>query len=312
MPAQQAMNMPFTAFGVEDITWKPEDMKYLLYGRETCPETGREHLQGYVQFKKKQSIAGAKKIFGDNTIHFEFAKGDYEENYKYCTKTRECDDCPNVFFERGEPTRKKGQRNDILEVVRRIEGGNELKDLMFDPEVCDTVARCMPFVRQCVADFKAGKGLKAMRDKMESASLRSWQQGVVSIVDAEPDTRAVYWYWDHAGNTGKSFMVDWLVAMKNAVVFTHGKMHDIAHAYNHQKVVCFDLSRTQEEKLDAVYMAMECLKNGRMFSGKYESTTKIFEVPHVFVYANFAPDKAKLSADRWKVTEIISANNPGV
>ena len=306
MPAKQAFNMPFTAFDVEDIEWKPDHMKYLLYGRETCPTTGREHLQGYVQFKKKQTIAGAKKIFDNDSIHFEFAKGDYEENFKYCTKTRECDPVPNVYFERGEPTRKKGQRNDIQEVIRRIEAGNDLRDLMFDDEVNDTVARCMPFVRQAIADFKAGKGLASLKSKLESAQLRSWQSGVRNVVEQSPDGRSVYWYWDSRGNTGKSFMVDWLVAFHKAVVFTHGKMHDIAHAYNHEPVVCFDLSRTQEEKLDAVYMALECFKNGRMFSGKYESTTKVFETPHVFVFANFAPDKTKLSEDRWKITEIIS------
>lgn len=306
MPAKQAFNMPFTAYNVEDIEWFPDHMKYLLYGRETCPTTGKQHLQGYVQFHKKQTIVGAKRIFGNDTIHFEFAKGDYEENYKYCTKTRECDPVPNVFFEFGEPTRKKGQRNDLQEVIRRIEAGNDLKDLIFDDEVNDTVARCMPFVRQAIADFKAGKGLAAIKSKLESAQLRSWQLGVKNICDESPDGRSVYWYWDARGNTGKSFMVDWLVAFNNAIVFTHGKMHDIAHAYNHEKVVCFDLSRTQEEKLDAVYMALECFKNGRMFSGKYESTTKVFEIPHVFVFANFAPDKTKLSADRWKVTEILS------
>jgi len=306
MPAKQAFNMPFTAYGVEDIEWKPEHMKYLLYGRETCPTTGREHLQGYVQFKKKQTIVGAKRIFGDDTIHFEFAQGDYEANFKYCTKTRECDEVPNVYFERGEPTRKSGQRNDIQEVIRRIEGGNDLKDLIFDDEVNQTVARCMPFVRQAVADFKAGRGLAAIKSKLESAQLRSWQLGIQHIVESTPCTRSVYWFWDARGNTGKSFMVDWLVAFKEAIVFTHGKMHDIAHAYDHQKVVCFDLARTQEEKLDAVYMALECFKNGRMFSGKYESTTKVFEVPHVFVFANFAPDKTKLSADRWKITEIVT------
>jgi hypothetical protein len=300
--------MPFTAYGygAEDIEWQPDHMKYLLYGRETCPTTGKEHLQGYVQFKKKQTIAGAKKIFGDNTIHFEFAKGDYEENYKYCTKTRECDEVPNVFFERGEPTRKKGQRNDLQEVLRRIEAGNDLRDLMFDHEVCDTVARCMPFVRQACADFKANKGLNAIKSRMANVQLRSWQLGLLSVVNGEPDNRSVYWFWDAKGNTGKSFMVDYLLANKGAIVFTHGKMHDIAHAYNYQKVVCFDLARTQEEKLDAVYMALECFKNGRMFSGKYESTTKTFEIPHVIVFANFAPDKTKLSEDRWKITQIVT------
>jgi len=99
-------------------------------------------------------------------------------------------------------------------------------------------------------------------------------------------------------------MADYLVALHGAIVFTHGKVSDIVYAYNFERVVIFDLSRTQADKLDGIFMAIENFKNGRFFSPKYESQTKVFSVPHVFVFSNFDPDRSKLSADRWKVNQL--------
>jgi len=56
-----------------------------IMGREICPETKKEHLQGYVEFSFKKRLTALKKGL-DNTIHWEKAKGDKQTNIKYCTK----------------------------------------------------------------------------------------------------------------------------------------------------------------------------------------------------------------------------------
>lgn len=59
--------------------------KYMLFGKEKAPETGTEHLQGYVNLKSGCSLKSLKKKLGER-CHIEKAKGSVEDNYKYCTK----------------------------------------------------------------------------------------------------------------------------------------------------------------------------------------------------------------------------------
>jgi len=47
---------------------------------------------------------------------------------------------------------------------------------------------------------------------------------------------------------------------------------------------------------------IESLKNGFILSGKYQSTQKIFPIPHVVVFANHLPKKEVYSAQRVRVT----------
>jgi hypothetical protein len=47
---------------------------------------------------------------------------------------------------------------------------------------------------------------------------------------------------------------------------------------------------------------LEELKNGYVFSPKYESKNKSFPTPHVVVLMNETPDRSKLSADRYSIT----------
>jgi len=103
---------------------------------------------------------------------------------------------------------------------------------------------------------------------------------------------------------GKSFMSGHLETQHNAFIVSGGKVADIAHPYKAEPVVVFDLSRTMVDHCDHIYTIIEKLKDGCLFSGKYQSHSKIFDSPHVIVFANFKPDLTKLSIDRWKVVSI--------
>jgi len=84
------------------------DYKYLCYGEEKCPDTGRKHLQGYFTFRNAKKLSCLKADFG--TFHFEVSKADGFKNKLYCSKTRECDPVPNeVFMEYGDVPSKTGQ-----------------------------------------------------------------------------------------------------------------------------------------------------------------------------------------------------------
>jgi hypothetical protein len=67
-------------------------------------------------------------------------------------------------------------------------------------------------------------------------------------------------------------------------------------------ILIFDLQRAKEDYIP--YGTIEQLKNGIFFSGKYEASTHVINSPHVICFANYPPDKYKLSADRWNIIEI--------
>lgn len=99
------------------------------------------------------------------------------------------------------------------------------------------------------------------------------------------------------------------IKFPNEIVFCSGKASDIKFAVsthiNEGKLLTaciFHFTRTQEQYIS--YEALESVKDGIFFSGKYESKQCIFNSPHVIVFANFPPDKNNLSLDRWKITEI--------
>lgn len=134
-------------------------------------------------------------------------------------------------------------------------------------------------------------------------TLRKWQQNIVNIIKEEPDDRSIYWYWEKTGNIGKSVFCKYLAVHHEATIFNNGKFSDLAFAIpDNPKIIVFDLPRQSEERFN--YSAVEAIKNGMIFSGKYESKTKIFNSPHVLIFANYEPDKSAMSKDRWKITEI--------
>lgn len=141
-----------------------------------------------------------------------------------------------------------------------------------------------------------------IRDPMAGLELKPWQQEIIELVRGAPDTRSIYWYWDSLGNTGKTTFSKHLWLNYEVCFLQNAKKADMAYAFNGESIVVCNLPRTCEEFVS--YDALESLKDGMIFSAKYESGAKVFDNPHVIVFANFPPTEHKLSLDRWVVREI--------
>jgi len=68
------------------------------------------------------------------------------------------------------------------------------------------------------------------------------------------------------------------------------------------QIVLFNFTRALEGHVS--YTAIESVKDGLVFSGKYEGGTKIFKSPHVIVFSNWHPDVTQLTRDRWEIIQL--------
>lgn len=80
--------------------------RYACFGMETCPDTNREHLQGFVVLEKRMRLTELKKI--DNAMHFEAMRGTLSQNWEYCTKE---DKEPMEFGERPDFSAGEREKN---------------------------------------------------------------------------------------------------------------------------------------------------------------------------------------------------------
>ncbi len=69
-------------------------------------------------------------------------------------------------------------------------------------------------------------------------------------------------------------------------------------------VIVFDLVRTSQGDLGALYEVLEMVSDRLLCSGKYDSQQMYIPKVHVVVFANYPPDITAMSADRWEVREI--------
>lgn len=153
--------------------------------------------------------------------------------------------------------------------------------------------------------------LERVMNMYKTIEWKPWQKEIIEICESAPDNRTVYYFYDKKGNTGKSFLSKYLICKYNGII-ADGKKADI---FNQVKVwddknpeqdiplVLIDIPRNCFNNFS--YSAVECLKNGMLYSGKYEGGIYISEKsPHVIIFANEEPKLECLSDDRWIVKEI--------
>lgn len=137
---------------------------------------------------------------------------------------------------------------------------------------------------------------------------RPWQQEIIDISLTSDCPRTIYWFYEQSGNVGKSFVCKYL-ALADSTIICSGKSSDIFNQVNatiesgtYPKVVICDIPRVCLEYIS--YQAIECLKNGLLYSGKYEGGKCIFPSPVILCFANERPKVEKLSKDRWDISKI--------
>ena len=127
---------------------------------------------------------------------------------------------------------------------------------------------------------------------------RPWQAAIHKIALSKPHSRHIYWIEDGKGNSGKSRLTAWMCREMNAIELD-GRLMDAAFSYTGQAVVIFDVARCIDtHTLKDMYAIAEKLKNGQLYSAKYQSRLKVFHTPHVFFFSNSPPPVGVWSADR--------------
>lgn len=273
---------------------------YLIIGKEVCPTTGRPHLQCYGILKTKRRFNQVKQLPGLANAHFEASRGSPEQNKTYCSKEGD-------FEEFGAIPMEQGARNDF---ERFRDWVLTLSERPTDADV---------FIEFPSLYGRYRNNIESILDKLiprprlvpDNAQLRQWQLTLDNLVRPDGqfnhDDRRVFVVVDEQGNTGKSFMTRWWLSdmdIKSQVLMV-GRRDDLAHAIDPQnELFIFDIPRGEMQYFQ--WSVVEQLKNGVVFSPKYQSGTKFLRKGSatVVVFANEEPDRTKLSSDRWHITRI--------
>lgn len=94
---------------LEEMT-RPK-IEYAIIGQEVG-EKGTPHLQGYIRFANANTWINTLVKWWPRG-HFEPAKGNDQQNQKYCSKD-------GTFFEKGTPSGGKGTRTDLKRVHKKV------------------------------------------------------------------------------------------------------------------------------------------------------------------------------------------------
>ena len=156
-------------------------------------------------------------------------------------------------------------------------------------------------------DFKEKLKAKLLA-KYDNVKWKKWQSDILNFIETVPDDRTIYWVHEELGNIGKSYLAKYIV-MKYACIIANGKKDNIFNQIKlsldeekEPKIIILDIPRYNLEYIN--YGCLEQLKNGMLYSGKYEGGICLFDNPHIIVFANEEPNTERMSKDRWKIINL--------
>lgn len=243
--------------------------KKFILGKEIAPTTGTPHIQGYIYFKDSKSLEAVRKIFPRTNIIL--AKGTPKQNETYCGKDED-------YIKHG-----------------------------FEEEEVNSYDKEMKII---IANRK-----KQLMGIYETVEWKDWQRQVLDILETKADMRTIHWVFDPIGNSGKSYLTKYIYLTRK-IIIADGKKDNVFNQVclmvngdkknkvlpEEPEVVLLDIPRSSEGYIN--YGVLEQLKNGLIYSGKYEGGICAFGALHVIVFANFMPDMSQFSDDRWNIINL--------
>lgn len=174
----QARNVVFTSYAaICDVD--RSQCTYGVWQKEVCPETKREHWQGYLEFPGTYGRKRILTIIGDADAHIEPRRGTAKQASDYCKKPETS--VPDTQVEFGELS-NQGKRSDLAEVMDRVRNGASDSDLLdLDPA---TWARNYRAIRE------------ARKVLIKPPSWRTVSVSVLWGATGTGKTRYVYATWD--------------------------------------------------------------------------------------------------------------------
>ncbi len=124
---RRSRNYVFTSFKLEIETkhvGDGESIRYLVWGEEVCPTTGKKHLQGYVEFREGVTVRRAQTLLDLPRCWFHARRGTAKQAVDYVKKD-------GSVTEHGVPG-KQGKRTDLDAVRDLMADGGGLRDVLLE------------------------------------------------------------------------------------------------------------------------------------------------------------------------------------
>lgn len=194
-----------------------------------------------------------------------------------------------------------------------------LKNKQFHWEKAKNTEACIQYCQKIATRegriYNKGIPIKEELIVLEREKFYPWQEDLLQRLLKKPDDRSVIVVIDELGNSGKSQFQRHLIYHYGAALVTD-KDGDIKHAIASRikdgqpppKIVLVNIPRAGYHKIP--YSSMEEVKDGLLFSGKYESNHYIFNHPHVVLFVNYEPEYDQLTEDRW-IKIVLSKKGEG-